>query len=57
MGYKTQRKIQLDENFYRAVFLLKNRFNNVNDLVKYWAYAGPCDEGQPQIENIKKIGK
>jgi len=52
-----QRKIELDGNFYRAVYLLNNRFNNVTDLIKYWAYAGPCNEGQPEIENINKIGK
>ena len=55
--YKMQRKIQLDDNFYRAIYLLQNRFHTPTDLLKYWAFAGPCDEGQPSIENIKKIGK
>lgn len=50
-----QRKIELNEDFYRAVYLLNNRFNNPTDLVKYWAYAGPCRENQPFIENIKNF--
>jgi hypothetical protein len=49
-----QHKAQMREDYYRAVFLLKNRFNTVNDLVKYWAYAGACDQGQPEIENINQ---
>jgi hypothetical protein len=41
------------QDFYRARFLLKNRFNNVDDLLRYWSFSGPCNEDHPDIERIK----
>jgi len=41
------------DDFFRAKFLLKNRFNTVDDLLRYWAFSGPCREQHPAIENIK----
>lgn len=37
-----------------ALYLLKSRFNTPIDLIKYWAFAGPCIEPHPDIENYSK---
>jgi len=47
-----QHKDTLRQEFYRARFLLNNKFNTVNDLLRYWAYAGPCKEKHPAVEKI-----
>jgi len=52
-----QRRIELTDDFYRAVYLLENRFNTPTDLLKYWAFSGPCEENQPSIENIRNFDK
>lgn len=38
-----------------AIYLLNKRFNTVADFIKYWAFAGPCLEAHPDIENY--LGK
>lgn len=48
------RKTDLDNDFRRAAYLLKNRINTAVDLVKIWSYAGPCSEECPSIEKIRK---
>jgi hypothetical protein len=48
-----QHKNALNQDFYRARFLLNNRFNTVEDLLRYLSYAGPCKENHPLIEKIK----
>lgn len=39
-------------DFQRAIVLLRNRINTVNDLLEYWHFAGPCRENHPDIEKI-----
>ena len=43
---------QKDE-LHLALYLLKQRFNTPIDLIKYWAFAGSCQEPHPDIENCK----
>jgi len=38
-GAALQHRIQLDEDFYRAIFLLQNRFHYPVDLLRYWAFS------------------
>jgi hypothetical protein len=45
-----QHRNAIRQDFYRAKFLLNNKFNTVNDLLRYWAFAGPCIEKCPEIE-------
>lgn len=40
------------EQFQLAVYLLKTRFHTPFDLLKYWAFSGPCLESHPIIEDI-----
>ena len=47
-----QHRQTLKQDFYRARFLLKERFNTVDDLLRYWSFAGPCMEVCPKIEKI-----
>lgn len=49
-----QHRNVIGQDFYRARFLLNSRFNTVDDLLRYWAYAGPCQENYPKIEKIKE---
>jgi hypothetical protein len=44
----------VDVDYRRAVFLLKNKFNSASDLVKFWSFCGPCHEKYPDIEKIRK---
>jgi hypothetical protein len=46
-----QKKIRVDEQLHLALYLLKNRFNTPVDLVRYWAFSGPCLENHPSIED------
>lgn len=39
------------QQFYWALYLLKKKFDTVNDLIIYWAFAGPCLEPHPAIED------
>lgn len=50
-----QQKKEFKEDFYRAVYLLEHRFNTPTDLLKYWAFSGPCSEKYPSIEKIKNF--
>ncbi len=45
---------EVNVDFRRAMFLLNKRINNAADLVKLWAYAGPCAEKCPSLEKINK---
>lgn len=49
-----QHKQVMKQDFYRARFLLQNRFNTVDDFLRYWAFAGPCMEKCPRIEKLNK---
>ena len=49
------RNIDIDNDYRRAAYLLKNKIKTVPDLVKIWSYAGPCSETCPSIEKIRKI--
>jgi hypothetical protein len=46
------RNIDLDNDYRRAVLLLKNKINTAVDLVQLWSYAGPCSENCPSLEKI-----
>lgn len=48
------RNIEIDLDFRRAVFLLKNKITNAADLVNIWSFCGPCSEPCPSIEKIPK---
>jgi len=48
------RNVDIDNDYRRAVFLLKQRINNPADLVRIWSFAGPCLENYPSIEKIRK---
>jgi hypothetical protein len=48
------KKVKLDEQLHLAVYLLKNRFHTPGDLLKYWAFSGPCTESHPEIEDFKR---
>lgn len=43
-----------NDEFYLAMFLLKKRFNSPIDLIRYWAFSGPCRELHPEIEDLKR---
>jgi hypothetical protein len=49
-----RRNIDVDNDYRRAAFLLKERISTAADLVKIWSYAGPCSEDCPSIEKIRK---
>lgn len=42
------------EEYNLAIYLLKHRFNNPMDLLRYWGFCGPCLEDYPEIEKIAK---
>lgn len=46
-----QKKIKVDEQLHLALYLLNNRFNTPVDLIKYWAFSGPCLEDHPWVED------
>lgn len=48
------KKTEVDFDYRRAVYLLKNRINTPMDLIKIWAFCGPCHEDCPEIEKIPK---
>jgi hypothetical protein len=47
-----EKKIRVDEQLHLALYLLKNRFDTPVDLIKYWAFSGPCLEAHPSIEDF-----
>jgi hypothetical protein len=49
---KQYRDIDQDLNLRRALLILDKRINFVEDLLKYWAFSGPCIEPHPSIEDI-----
>jgi len=46
-----RKKIQLTNEYSIAIYLLKNRFNTVDDILRYWSICGPCQEPHPSIED------
>lgn len=44
-------KSHQQDELYLALFLLKTKFNNPIDLVKYWHFAGPCIDPHPAVED------
>jgi hypothetical protein len=48
------RKISVDLQleFQRAMIILNKRIHTVDDLLRYWHFAGPCREWHPSIEDI-----
>jgi len=48
------RNIDIDNDYRRAAYLLKEKINTAADLVKIWSYAGPCSENCPSIEKISR---
>lgn len=42
-----------NEEFHLALFLLNTRFKTPMDLIKYWAFSGPCIEPHPSIEDYR----
>lgn len=47
-----QHRETIKQDFYRARYLLNNKFNTVEDFLRYWAFAGPCLEKYPAVEKI-----
>ncbi len=48
------KKIEYNPDYIRAIKLLKNRINTPADLIRYWAFCGPCIEPHPSIEDISE---
>jgi hypothetical protein len=48
------RKVEFNPDYVRAVKLLKTRINTPYDLIRYWAFSGPCLEPHPAIEDISE---
>jgi len=46
------KKIQYNSDYVRAVQMLKTKINSPADLLRYWAFSGPCIEPHPEIEDI-----
>jgi len=40
-----------NEQLNLAIYLLRKRLHAPIDLLKYWAFAGPCVEDHPSIED------
>lgn len=40
-----------NEQLNLAIYLLRRRMHTPMDLLKYWAFAGPCIESHPTIED------
>jgi hypothetical protein len=45
---------RVDVDYIRAVKMLDTKIQSPMDLVKFWAFSGPCHEDCPEIEKIKK---
>lgn len=48
-----RKKIELTDDFFLAMYLLKSKFNTVDDLLRFWSFSGPCLETHPSIEDYK----
>jgi hypothetical protein len=48
------KNVDINFDYRRAVLLLKDRINTPMDLMKIWAFCGPCKEDCPEIEKINK---
>ncbi len=48
------KNIDVNNDYRRAVLLLRNNIKSATDLIKIWSYAGPCSENYPLIEKITK---
>lgn len=48
------KKIEYNPDYIRAVKILKNRIHTPADLIRYWAFCGPCIEPHPAIEDISE---
>jgi hypothetical protein len=46
-----------DDQYALAVYMLKNRFHNVMDLIKFWSFSGPCLESHPEIEDYNNTSR
>lgn len=47
------KRVTKDEQLHLALYLLNKRFQTPMDLIKYWAFSGPCIESHPSIEDYK----
>lgn len=45
--------IDVQLEFQRAMVILYKRVKTVDDLLRYWHFAGPCREPHPSIEDIQ----
>lgn len=48
------RRIDFNPDYVRAVKMLKTRINTPYDLIRYWAFCGPCIEPHPAREDISE---
>jgi hypothetical protein len=49
---RSSKKIDQELEFSRAMVLLYKRIHNVDDLLRYWHFSGPCSYPHPVIEDI-----
>lgn len=47
------KRVTKNEELHLALYLLHNRFQTPMDLIKYWAFSGPCIEDHPSIEDYR----
>lgn len=47
-------KNQYNPDYIRAVKILKDRIHTPADLIRFWAFSGPCIEPHPEIEDISE---
>ena len=45
------KRVTKNEELHLALYLLSNRFQTPMDLIKYWAFSGPCIEEHQSIED------
>lgn len=45
--------IDVKLEFQRAMLILYQRINTLDDLLRYWHFSGPCLEKHPKIEDIR----
>jgi hypothetical protein len=50
--HNASNKTDKELDFQRAMIILYRRINNVNDLLTYWHFSGPCTYPHPAIEDI-----
>jgi hypothetical protein len=49
---RSSKKIDQELEFSRAMVILYKRIQNVDDLLRYWHFSGPCSYPHPAIEDI-----